>query len=95
MWRADDIIKIVETDHMGLLVFAHTHGCPWNTGACKEAAYIGWLEALQYAHENGCTWDWSACMDAAMRRRVGRRCRPYLKEHQLCASDGTCRFKSV
>lgn len=94
-WHPGDMDKIMTTNTMDLLVFARTCGCPWNTDACEEAAHAGWLEALQYAHENGCPWDWHACMAAAMKRRVGRRCRRYLKEHPWCGSGGVCRLRDT
>jgi hypothetical protein len=42
--------------HLDCLIYAHTHGCPWNSDILYEAARHGHLACLQYAHEQGCPW---------------------------------------
>ena len=39
------------------LKYLHENECPWDAGACGEAARRGHLECLKYLHENGCPWD--------------------------------------
>lgn len=47
------------------LQWARSHGCPWDTKTCMNAALGGHLRVLQWACANGCSWNENTCCDAA------------------------------
>ena len=53
--------------------------CPWDAGACSDAARRGHLECLKYLHENGCPWDKWAYRPVAQGGHV--ECLQYLREN--------------
>jgi hypothetical protein len=61
MWSAEE-------GQLACLQYAHEHGCPWEQGACSEAAKNGHLVCLQFLHEHGCPWDWETIMWACEHR---------------------------
>jgi uncharacterized protein YabN with tetrapyrrole methylase and pyrophosphatase domain len=50
---------------MRVIEWARDNGCPWDKGACFEAAKCGMLEALRWLRREGCPWDQLACAQAA------------------------------
>ena len=61
------------------LIWAHEHGCHWDSHTCWIAARNGHLECLKYAHEHGCPWDVDTCWIAAKKGRL--ECLKYAHEH--------------
>jgi hypothetical protein len=43
--------------HLGVLQWAHEHGCPWDESTCANAAEHCHLHVLKWARENGCPWN--------------------------------------
>ncbi len=50
---------------LGVLQWARSQGCPWDTWTCASAAKGGHLEVLQWARSQGCPRDMWTCASAA------------------------------
>lgn len=69
--------------HLGVLRYAHEHGCPWNVRTTAQAALHGQLQCLKYAHENGCKIKEICAINAAKCGHLP--CLRYLHEIAGCA----------
>ena len=59
------LLRIAARGDLERLMYAHEHGCPWDSWTCDIVAREGYLECLQYVHQQDCPWGPWTCEMAA------------------------------
>jgi len=60
----------VASDNFEILQWLLDHDCPFDEGACANAALYGRLDILMWWREKGCKWNESTMISAVMEKRM-------------------------